>query len=109
MATARSTSASVFAAPRLDRMEFCVRCGGNPMALSTCDGSSVPDENADPVETRPPSGVEGNQQQLGLDPIEADVRGIGHSGRPGAIHNCAWNGTQHPLLQTVADHRYPLR
>ena len=34
-------------APRLKRIEFCVRCGGNPIALSTCDGSSVPDEQAD--------------------------------------------------------------
>ena len=51
----RSTSASVLAAPRLNRIEFCVRCGGKPIALSTCDGSSVPDEQAEPVDTAMPS------------------------------------------------------
>src|SRR5687768_14379359 len=51
----RSTSASVFAAPRLNRIEFCVRCTGRPIALSTCDGSSVPDEQAEPVDTAIPA------------------------------------------------------
>ena len=41
--------------PRLKRSEFCVRCAGRPIARSTCDGSSVPDEHADPVETATPS------------------------------------------------------
>ena len=39
----RSTSASMLAAPKLNRIEFWVRCGGKPMAFRTCDGSSVPD------------------------------------------------------------------
>jgi hypothetical protein len=53
--TTCSTSASVVAAPRLKRIEFWVRCGGKPIALRTCDGSSVPDEHADPVETATPA------------------------------------------------------
>ena len=41
--------------PRLKRSEFCVRCAGKPIARSTCDGSSVPDEQAEPVDTATPS------------------------------------------------------
>ena len=51
----RSTSASVLAAPRLKRIEFCVRCAGKPIAFSTCEGSSVPDEQAEPVDTAMPA------------------------------------------------------
>ena len=51
----RSTSSSVENNPRLNRNEFCVRCGGSPIARRTCDGSSVPDEHADPVDTAIPS------------------------------------------------------
>ena len=36
-------------------MELCVRCGEQPIARSTWDGSSVPDEQAEPVETATPS------------------------------------------------------
>ena len=32
-----------------------MRCVGRPIARSTCDGSSVPDEQADPVDTAMPS------------------------------------------------------
>ena len=51
----RSTSASVLLAPRLKRIELSVRACGRPIALSTCDGSSVPDEQADPDDTAMPS------------------------------------------------------
>ena len=71
--TTRSTSSSVENSPRLKRSEFCVRCAGRPIARSTCDGSSVPDEQADPVDTAMPFEIERDQQALGLDAIEADV------------------------------------
>src|SRR6478672_13083338 len=54
-AITRSISASVLRAPRLKRIEFCVRCALKPMAFSTCDGSRVPDEQAEPVDTATPS------------------------------------------------------
>ena len=53
--TTRSTSSCVENIPRLKRSEFWVRCVGSPMARSTCDGSRVPDEQADPVDTAIPS------------------------------------------------------
>src|SRR4030095_14378760 len=46
-----STCSCVLPAPSEKRIEFCVRCDGRFIARSTCDGSSVPDEHADPVET----------------------------------------------------------
>src|SRR5207237_7613566 len=53
-AITRSISGSVFAAPRLKRIEFWARCALNPIAFNPCDGSSVPDEPADPVDTAMP-------------------------------------------------------
>src|SRR5688572_25178321 len=47
-AITRSMSASVLFSPRLNRIELNVRAWGRPMAFNTCDGSSVPDEHADP-------------------------------------------------------------
>ena len=67
--------------PRLKRSEFCVRCVGRPIARSTCDGSSVPDEQADPVDTANPFEVERDQQALGLDAVEADVGRVRHARR----------------------------
>src|SRR5688572_885357 len=54
-AITRSISVSVLTAPRLNRSEFCVRCGGKPIAFSTWQGSSVPEEHAEPVDTATPS------------------------------------------------------
>ena len=48
-------SASVFAAPRLKRIDPSVRAWGRPIAFRTCDGSSVPDEHADPDDTAMPA------------------------------------------------------
>ena len=42
-------------APRLKRIEFCARWLDRLIAFSTCDGSRVPEEHADPVETATPS------------------------------------------------------
>ena len=36
-------------------MAFCVSWRSSPIAFSTCEGSSVPDEHADPVDTATPS------------------------------------------------------
>src|ERR687895_429774 len=55
IAATRSISSSVLLAPRLKRIEFCVRCSGKPIAFSTCDGSSVPEEHAEPVDTATPA------------------------------------------------------
>ena len=45
----------MFAAPRLKRIDPSVRAWGRPIAFSTCDGSSVPDEHADPDDTAMPA------------------------------------------------------
>ncbi|SVC65193.1 uncharacterized protein METZ01_LOCUS318047, partial [marine metagenome] len=47
----RSMSARLLLVPRLNRMELCTRFEGSPIARSTCAGSSVPDEQAEPVDT----------------------------------------------------------
>ena len=79
------SSASVVAAPRLKRIEFCVRCGGKPIAFSTCDGSSVPDEQADPVDTAMPSRSSAISSDSASTPIEADVGRVRHARRGGAV------------------------
>src|SRR6187551_1685008 len=38
LASKASTWASELPAPRLKRIEFCVRCEGSPIARSTCEG-----------------------------------------------------------------------
>src|SRR5258708_33522587 len=49
-ASSASTWVSSLPAPRLKRIEFCVRCVGSPIARSTRAGSSVPDEQAEAVD-----------------------------------------------------------
>src|SRR5436190_24085882 len=51
----RSTSASVLAVPKLNRIDPSVRGWGRPIALRTCEGSSEPDEQADPDDTAMPA------------------------------------------------------
>ena len=75
------------------------------MARSTCDGSSVPEEHADPVETGQPFKVERDQQRLGLDAVEADVRGVGHAQRRVAVDDGARHAGQDAGFETVAQAR----
>ena len=48
--TASSTSASLVPKPRLKRIEDSASSPSRPMALNTCDGSGVPEVQAEPVE-----------------------------------------------------------
>ena len=75
-------------APRLKRIEFCVRCAGNPIAFSTCDGSSVPDEQAEPVETATPSRSSAISSDSASTRSKLTVRGVRHA-RSGAVHGRA--------------------
>src|SRR5436190_23190579 len=51
----RSISDSVVLGPRLTRTPARARCGGTPMAASTCDGWTLPEEQAAPADTATPS------------------------------------------------------
>ena len=51
----RSTSASVDAQPRLKRMAPRASSGRTPIAASTCDGATLPDEQAEPELTAIPA------------------------------------------------------
>ena len=55
MFTKWSTSVWVLPIPRLNLIELCTRFEESPIARSTCDGSSVPEEQAEPVDTATPS------------------------------------------------------
>ena len=48
--TASSRSASVVSKPRLKRIEDSASSPLNPIALRTCDGSGIPEVQAEPVE-----------------------------------------------------------
>src|SRR5258708_33334147 len=51
----RSISDSVVLGQRLTRSAACAGCAGTPMAESTCEGWTLPDEQAAPEETAIPS------------------------------------------------------
>src|ERR1700682_4664838 len=51
---AKSMSAEVVWRPRLKRRLARASSGGKPMAVSTCDGSTAPEEQAAPVEQARP-------------------------------------------------------
>src|ERR1700732_4713953 len=51
----RSTSASVDDQPRLKRMAPPASSGRTPIAASTCDGATLPDEQAEPELTAIPT------------------------------------------------------
>src|SRR5438045_7261110 len=52
--TATSTSSSVLSFPKLNRIAPRASSSSRPNALITGDGSNVPDEQAEPVETATP-------------------------------------------------------
>src|SRR5437867_742910 len=52
--SAKSTSSAVFCFPKLKRRLARARSAGIPMAVSTCEGSIAPEEQAAPVETAIP-------------------------------------------------------
>src|SRR5258707_15264825 len=75
----RSISDSVVLGPRLTRTAACASCAGTPMAESTCEGWTLPDEQAAPEETAIPS--RSNAITAGPALTSADPR-MGGGGRP---------------------------
>src|SRR5262249_38618177 len=51
----RSTSLSVVVGPRLTRTAPCPSSAGTPMAARTCEGATLPDEQAAPEDTATPA------------------------------------------------------
>src|SRR2546430_16070461 len=51
----RSISDSVVLGPRLTRTAALASCGGTPMAASTCEGWTLPEEQAAPADTATPA------------------------------------------------------
>ncbi len=68
--------------PRLKRIDDCTRPCGSPMARRTCDGSSVPDEQADPVETAMPSRSSAISSDSASTLLEAMLVVFGTRGAP---------------------------
>ena len=44
----------VFSSPNVVLRELCAKFLGNPIAVSTCDGLSLPDEHAEPLDAQIP-------------------------------------------------------
>ena len=95
----------MLAAPRLKRIEFCVRCAGNPIAFSTCDGSSVPGRAGGAGRDGDALQVERDQQRLGLDAIEADVRRVRHARLPPPLTAVPVTPREDALLEAIAQRR----
>src|SRR5215204_5047831 len=51
----QSTSSSLVENPRLTRIAPAPRRGATPMAVSTCEAATLPDEQADPDDTATPA------------------------------------------------------
>ena len=68
----RSISDSVVLGPRLTRTAACASCAGTPMAESTCEGWTLPDEQAAPEEILTSGTVYGTVVGSGL---EFEMRG----------------------------------
>src|SRR2546428_12219845 len=76
----RSISDSVVLGPRLTRTAARASCAGTPMAESTCEGWTLPEEQAAPEETAIPSRSNAITAGVGL-VFRAAARG-GGGGRP---------------------------
>ena len=79
-----------------------MRACDTPIARSTCDGSSEPEEQADPVDTAIPSRSSAIRSDFGLDPLEADVARIRHAARRVAVHYRPGHGGEDGLFETIA-------
>ena len=77
----RSISVSVLAAPRLKRIEFCVRCAAKPHGLQHVRRLQRPGRTGGSGRDRDALQIQRDQQRLGLDAIEADVRRVRHARR----------------------------
>jgi hypothetical protein len=69
----------VLPAPRLKRIEFCVRCDGRPMAPQYVRGLERARRAGRPGRHREPFEVQRDQQRLRFDAVEADVRRVRHA------------------------------
>ena len=91
--------------PTLRRNAFCVSCSGSPIALSTCDGSSVPDEQADPVDTAKPSRSSAISSDSASMPSNPMLVVLGTRSAPGAIDVRARHACQDALFERVTQLR----
>ena len=71
--------------PRLRRIDDSASSRPMPMAASTCDGSVAPDEHDEPAAAHTPGLVERDEQRLGLDAAEPEVRVARDLGRRVAV------------------------
>ena len=72
------------------------------MAVSTCEGSIAPEEQAAPVETAKPLQVERDHQRFAFDVVEINVGGVRHAGRAFAIYASGFDFGQNSFFQTIA-------
>src|SRR2546429_4040826 len=75
----RSISDSVVLGPRLTRTAARASCAGTPMAESTCEGWTLPEEQAAPEETAIPSRSNAITADLALPPRAAIKGGVGRA------------------------------
>ena len=69
-------SASVVDQPRLSRTAPWASSGPNPMASSTCDGWTLPEEQAEPDDTAIPARSKPITAVSALQPGNGEQRGI---------------------------------
>ncbi len=86
----------VLVIPKLIRRDESASSRGSPMASSVLLGSTVPDEQAEPVETAKPARSRRISSALALDAREGHVRGVGQPRRGLAVEE----DVRHPVGQS---------
>src|SRR5215472_15845948 len=101
-----STSTAVVFQPRLTRTAPRCRGPDTPMAASTCEGWTLPEEQAAPDDTATPSRSKAITAVSALMPESANKVVFGNRGAEGGdAGNILRSSTQPPLLATAADQR----
>src|SRR5260221_13026400 len=79
----RSISDSVVLGPKLTRTAAPASCGGTPMAASTCEDWTLPEEQAAPADTATPARSKAMTAGSALIPATADNVVLGRRSEPG--------------------------
>ncbi len=95
-------SSSVFPHPRLKRRALWHTGPGMPIARRTWDGSSEPDEQADPDETATPFLSSAEKKGLRFDEFKTEIEGVGNALSGMAVQPDMFDAFEYSIEQAPA-------